>query len=202
MRTTHRLFVASAIALLSASSFALPSVWTTPDDHVDATHSYLENFNAFGESDAAVSAGNGYGFTASAIGDTYFNLGALSTNKNYVALTLDFTGADVHALRGKFFATDYDGTFFQSVTYFEFTLSNNSVEKFEGKALVEGGITGFYSSLAIKKLTFSVEDGTFDLGQYAAIDDLQVGAVPEPSSVALLGLGLAGVAFARRRRAA
>jgi hypothetical protein len=205
--STHRFFVASAIALLSASAFASPAVWTTPDDFVDASHSYLENFNSFGETDSAISAGNGYGFTASAPGTgTYFTLGALSTSDNYVPLTLDFTGAAVYALRGNFFATDFDGSFFQSIMHFDLTLSDNSVESFDGTSLDAGGFYGFYSSLAIKSLTFSVDDGTFGLGIYASIDNLQVGAgpapVPEPTSIALLGLGLAGLAFARRRRAA
>jgi hypothetical protein len=33
------------------------------------------------------------------------------------------------------------------------------------------------------------------------IDNVRVSAVPEPGSLALLGLGLAGLAFARKRRA-
>ncbi len=43
---------------------------------------------------------------------------------------------------------------------------------------------------------------TFDTGNYAAIDDVSVSAVPEPTSMLMLAAGLAGIACVRRRQAA
>jgi hypothetical protein len=46
-----------------------------------------------------------------------------------------------------------------------------------------------------------VHTGAADLSNYVGLDSLTINAVPEPGSAMLLGLGLAGFALTRRRRA-
>lgn len=45
-----------------------------------------------------------------------------------------------------------------------------------------------------------VHTGDADLSNYVGVDTLRISAIPEPTTVMILGIGLAGAALARRRR--
>ncbi len=68
-----------------------------------------------------------------------------------------------------------------------------------GKSLGSGGL--FYISLYDVDGLDSFEIISNDSNDGYGIDDVTVGRVPEPGTLALLGLGLAGLGFSYRRRA-
>lgn len=68
-----------------------------------------------------------------------------------------------------------------------------------GKSLGSGGL--FYISLYDGEGLDSFEIHSNDPNDGYGIDDVTVGRVPEPGTLALLGLGLAGLGFSYRRRA-
>ena len=68
-----------------------------------------------------------------------------------------------------------------------------------GKSLGSGGL--FYISLFDNEGLDSFEIHSNDPNDGYGIDDVTVGRVPEPGTLALLGLGLAGLGFSYRRRA-
>ena len=61
-----------------------------------------------------------------------------------------------------------------------------------GKSLIDGGIHGGYTSFKVNGL----ESYTW------SVASAESAPVPEPSIIALFGLGLVGLGFARRRRQA
>lgn len=84
-----------------------------------------------------------------------------------------------------------------AATAYSFTRSVAGHPFVFGSPVLFDTVPGSFAALAIDRLTVALTGG----GTSFTIDNINVTAVPEPSSAALLGLGLAGLAVAKRRRA-
>ncbi|MCV2366624.1 PEP-CTERM sorting domain-containing protein [Roseateles oligotrophus] len=197
MQPSLRFLSAAALTLLSASSFAASTVYTSSADfmsHVVAG-SYTENFNGLSSPPAGGAfAGGGFSYAVSAPSDLYASGEFLGTNQIDEALTITFTGGNVTAVGSNFYSTNISDQF-QAVSL-TITLNDGTVTTFTPTSVLDS-YRGFTSNVGISSLVMSAAGASL----YVGVDNLTVGvsAVPEPSSWALMGLGLAGLIAARRR---
>lgn len=90
-----------------------------------------------------------------------------------------------------------------------FTKAGDYIDDISGLSLTAAGTTAFTQSLGLLSLGKAALSGITDYGTihsaiHTVIDpsSLVTPAIPEPSTYALMGLGVAGIALARRRKAA
>jgi hypothetical protein len=202
MQSVHRLMSAAALALLSASAFATTTVYTDSASFLSqiAPGGYTESFNGLDNSHSASFSNGTFAYTLSSPGDIYFSGTYVSNSLPSEPLTITFTSGNVKAVGANFFITDFGDNFFS--TAMTVTLDDGTTRTFTPGS-ESAGYRGFVSDSFITSLTISAAPESF----YSSLDNLTVGttvavpAVPEPGTWALMGLGLAGIAFAARRKA-
>lgn len=199
MQLANRLVSAFALTLLSASAFAATTTYTSSAAFLPqvAPGAYTEAFTGLINPASGSFSSGGFSYNISAPNDVYVNGDFIGTNQENDPLTLTFTSGNVTALGGNFYASNFNDAF-QS-TLITLTLSDGTIESFTPTS-VSDSYRGFTSSGVITSLVISGAG----LNRYAGLDNLTVGtvsSVPEPTSLAMFGLGLAGLLAARRRAA-
>jgi hypothetical protein len=166
---------------------------------------YSENFDGdlAVENDAPFSNGV-YSYSIASTEGLYFNNIFIGSDIDNDNLVVTFSGAPVTAVGGTIYATDVFDNMLPVLI--SITLSNGATARYLPTS-VGTAFVGFTSDTAISSLTILGAGA----GTYLGIDNLIVGAtvadtdtrnVPEPASITIMGLGLAGLAVVLRRRAA
>ena len=197
MRTIHLTVAAISLAAASAVS-AQTTVYTSSASFLPNVlpGSYTETFanNAFSGDPTANFSGGAFAYTVSAPSALYGNTVFIGTNSPNEALTVTFTGAPVTAVGGNFYATNQADAF-QAVSI-TLTLSNGHVTTFTPTSVADS-YRGFTTAVPITSLVVGAPGDLL----YGGLDNLTVGAVPEPGTYAMMALGLAAIGgFAARRR--
>lgn len=178
-------------AIYTTSAAFLPNV---------AAGSYTNTFTGASDSPQTSYASNGFAYTISAASGLYSNGDFIGTNLPDQALLITFTGAAVTAIGANFYATNLSDAF-QAIAIT--ALLSDGTSSIFTPTSVANSYRGFTTDVAITSLRITAAGTSL----YAGLDNLTVGranavnAVPEPASLALVGIGFLGLAAARRRRA-
>jgi hypothetical protein len=168
-----------------------------------ASGAYTEEFSTDPGGDPALFSNAGFAYAVSAQGGLYFSGNFVGTNLDDNSLLVTFTGADVTAIGGLFYATNVDNVFLNIAL--TLGLSNGTSATFT-PTTPETAFFGFTTDVSI--LTLTINGAGLDtfvgidrliVGSVAATTPPSTGEVPEPASLGIMGLGLGALAFARRR---
>ena len=200
MRPDTRLLAAAALTCWSVATSASTAVYPSASEFLGllSPGAYTESFDgqANPPAGAVTFSGSGFSYSAFTPSDIYLAGGFLGANQVGESLTLTFTSGNVYGVGANFYATDISDAF-QSVTV-SLTLSDGTVESFTPTSIADA-YRGFVSTTPISSIVIG---GTQASSLYIGLDNLTVGAVsavPEPSQLALLMAGAAGLLVLRRR---
>lgn len=126
--------------------------------------------------------------------------GSVGTNFPEDNLVIQFTSGNVTTVGGDFFATDAGGSPLDYLALSFALVYGDGTYDIVSPISQDGSFLGFTADQAITALVIGAPVDGVGNYQYATVDNLTVGRLPEPASFALVGLALAGLAASRRRR--
>ncbi|MCK4871707.1 MAG: hypothetical protein KAS72_03175 [Phycisphaerales bacterium] len=203
MKAIVSMSVVGGLILGAASAATGAIVYDNEADFLAMIQSgyYLEDFDGYTygsfQGETLDLEANGYAYTLSAYGAGSAGLwsgdGNMSTNSALNPITVDFTGLDVTAIGGFFFASEINGFYMPGSMVL--VLSDGTQITYDPPN--DTTFRGFTSDVPIVQMTIDAVDT--DVYKWATMDHFYVGAmIPAPSGLAMLGaVGLLGL---RRRR--
>jgi hypothetical protein len=206
----------SSIAALIAACFSISTAsaqtaYTNSSAFFSAITSsnYTETYNSYTYQAQPTSpqsfTNNGFSYNAFAGSGTFYIPGITNPPADlwfsvFSPTSITFTNfsPNISAIGGNFFATDFNGNFTNIAITVIATFANTTPSITNYIASSTSSFLGFAYATNLVSLSIQASDG-----QYATVNNLTVGVVPEPSTYALLGLAAAGFAgyVIRRRRA-